>query len=171
MSEFSRTVSDYIRFDEYDIEERFGSEALEAVLDAAQSQLDDLTDAFDFADSEEEREFALEQIEDFEFDELDAENIASDFEFSFLQDYMSQSYKSDYDLIERYVELVGSGSGGGGSVRSSPAPSREEILERQIKEFRRELNRIGNTEEDIDEILQIIERLEKQLKDLRGDED
>lgn len=127
MSEFSRAVSDYIRFDEYDIEERFGSEALQAVLDAAQSQLDELTDAFDFADSEEEREFALEQIEDFEFDELAAESIASDFEFDFLQDYMSQSYKSNYDLIERYVELVGAGNrrNSGGSPPSDTNESEE----------------------------------------------
>ena len=131
MSEFSRDIRDYIRFDEYDIEERFGNEALRAVMDEAQNQLDQLTDAFDYADSDSEREFAVEQIGDFQFGDFDAENIAEDYEFSFLQDYMSQSKKSDYDLINRYVELVGygGGGGGGGGFTPTPTPPADEIAE------------------------------------------
>jgi hypothetical protein len=173
MSGFSRDIRDYIRFDEYDIEERFGSEALRAVMDEVQNQLDQLIDAYDYSGSKSEREFAEEQIQDFEFGEFDAENIAEDYEFAFLSQYMSQSKKDDYNLIQRYVELVGYGSGGGGGGGGgggSPPPSQETLLERQIRELREELEGFTDTKY-IEEIEKQIQGLEKQLRRLRGDED
>ena len=114
MSDFSTVIEDYIQFDPWEIEERFGETALSAVMQDAQEQLDELISLYDFADSKSEREFALEQIGDFEYGQSEAESVAEAYELDFLTDYMSQSYKYNQEMIDRYVALVGGGYSGGG---------------------------------------------------------
>tara|TARA_R110002012_G_scaffold298759_2_gene497393 strand:- start:3049 stop:3657 length:609 start_codon:yes stop_codon:yes gene_type:complete len=123
MSEFSRSIGDYISFDEYDIIDRYGDSALSAVMDDAQNQLDELVSMFESAESDSEREFVIEQIGDFDYDEYDAISIAEDYEFDYLAGEMSLRYKS-MDIIERYLELIGGGysAGGGGGGGGSPTP-------------------------------------------------
>tara|TARA_R100000353_G_C6447787_1_gene180382 strand:- start:145 stop:660 length:516 start_codon:yes stop_codon:yes gene_type:complete len=111
-------IEDFIDFSLDEIESQYGSEALNSVVDEIRQNLDDLRSAIEFSESDEEREFAQEQLDDFTFTQSEAVSIAEDFEFEFLSDYMSQSYKFDQDLIDRYVELVG-----GSTTRSTPAPS------------------------------------------------
>jgi len=109
MSDFSDRVEDYFEFDEEDIEEQFGSDAMEAVRDFFQGVLDDIMSLFDFAESEEEGDFAIEQVDDFRVTLGEALNIASDYELEYLTEYMSQSYKDNQDLIDRYKSLTGQG--------------------------------------------------------------
>tara|TARA_R100001594_G_C3866565_1_gene222366 strand:- start:166 stop:501 length:336 start_codon:yes stop_codon:yes gene_type:complete len=111
MSDFSRTLEDYIQFDPSDITERYGESALDAVMEDAQEKLEELFSLFDFAESESEREFATRQIEEFEYDISDASAAAESYELDFLTDYMSQSYKYNQELIDRYVEMTGKGQG------------------------------------------------------------
>tara|TARA_R100001594_G_scaffold62118_1_gene96410 strand:+ start:7193 stop:7744 length:552 start_codon:yes stop_codon:yes gene_type:complete len=163
MSDFSRVVEDYVQFDPYDIEERFGETALSAVMRDAQEQLDELISLYDFAESESEREFAIEQIGDFEYGESEAESVAEAYELDFLTDYMSQSYKYNMDMIGRYVELVGAGGGGAGGSYSAgggftPSPPTEEVLRLEFDDL--------TVIDDIDEYDEYLEMIDYSFWDL-----
>lgn len=131
MSDFSRNVDDYIDFYPADIRQNYGDTALDAVMNAVKSQFDQLIMQIEFAGSDEERDFAIEQLQDFEFSESEALSIAEDYELDFLENYMSQSYKFNQELIDRYVELTGAGRSSSPSSTPTPAetPTTDEISE------------------------------------------
>lgn len=105
MSEFSRDIEDYLTMSIDEVEGQFGEAAADYIREYAEETLEALFDAIDYAESEEEREFAIEQLEDFTIEADEIETRAEEAEFEELLEYMSQSYKDDRDKIDRYIEL------------------------------------------------------------------
>lgn len=159
MSEFSRNVDDYIDFYPSVIRDNYGDTALDAVMNEVKSQFDQLITQIEFAGSDEERDFAIEQLQDFQFSESEALSIAEDYELDFLENYMSQSYKYDMELIQRYVELTGGGYSQPSAPREPsppreptsprrPSPPKDETEELEVIEEVEEFEELEETNDD-----------------------
>ena len=115
---------------------------MDIIQNLVESTIEPLLDQLEFADSEMEREVALEEIDSVRISFGEAQSATEEVELNYLVDYMSQSYKSDFDLIDRYLELTGQGpysrsyrGGGGGGGSSTPSPPVNKEIEDIIEEI------------------------------------
>jgi len=100
---------DYLDFDIEDIREIAGEEAVDIIQNLVESTIEPLLDQLEFADSEMEREVAEEELDSFRVSFDEAQSATEEQELAQLTDYMSQSYKSDTERIDRYLQLTGQG--------------------------------------------------------------
>jgi len=104
---------DYLDFDIEDIREIAGDEAVDIIQNLVEDTIEPLLEQLEFADSEMEREVAQRELDStrISFDEAqsETESLRLSQELDELTDYMSQSYKSDAERIDRYLQLTGQG--------------------------------------------------------------
>lgn len=143
---------DYLDFDLDDVVRIGGDSVADAIQDLVESTIEPLIDQLEFAQSDAERELAQAELDSFRVGIDEAETIAEEFELDYLTEYMSQAYKYDQDLIDRYVELVGEGFSGGGSGGggfggggSTPSPPDEDD---ELEQLRKVLDEIAGEEEE-----------------------
>jgi len=173
MSEFSDDIEDYIDFTFGEIEWQFGEAAEETVRRYVEETLQEYFDNIRFAESKQEREFAIRELQDFRvtFDEV--ESLAEERELEDLYDYMGQSYKYDREKIDRYIELtsafVPSGGGGGGGGSSRPYNPQIAKLEKEIRKYVRLLRQGAPNTKTLKLYQTRLNELRKELQKLLGD--
>lgn len=151
---------DYLDFDLEDIVRIGGDSVADAIQEVVESTIEPLIDQLEYAQSDAERELAQAELDSFRVGIDEAETITEEIQLDYLTGYMSQSYKYDQDLIDRYIEITGRTE-----PRRLPEPPQ---FVNPFEELRKEIERLTTGDPTIDDVNESLNQLIEELRELEG---